>query len=233
MNKEKAILLFESGSKNYRKICQLYNNYKDLEMKGFHVHHKDGNHKNNNPFNLLKCTPKEHAELHKSEQLINWISLQNYAAVKGGKIAGKIAGKNAKKQMFKVWGNYSEEERIERIKNINKASNSEEKNKSRSLKLTGVKKPERTSKYTENWKKSKSIGVWSFREIEKLSANELAREINIPISTVFKWCKFSHKKIGLRQINAYSNIFNINDMNKTFKQIGFDFNQTKQKEILC
>ncbi len=68
---------------NYRKICQEHNGYTDDQMKGMHVHHIDIDHTNNNPENLLLCTPKEHAEFH--PHMKNWISKQHAAAVAGGK----------------------------------------------------------------------------------------------------------------------------------------------------
>jgi hypothetical protein len=36
-------------------------------MKGFDVHHIDGNHNNNDPKNLKLITPKKHSKIHKNE----------------------------------------------------------------------------------------------------------------------------------------------------------------------
>lgn len=116
MNKIDAVRLYESGSPNYRKIYCLFHGIELKDLKGFHIHHIDGNHKNNHPENLLKCTPEEHAKLHEAEGLCEFISLQHYAAVKGGKISG--AKKDTRKQMLKVWANYTEEERKERIDKV-------------------------------------------------------------------------------------------------------------------
>lgn len=35
--------------------------------KGYHIHHKDGNHSNNDPLNLVAITAKEHYDIHFSQ----------------------------------------------------------------------------------------------------------------------------------------------------------------------
>lgn len=52
---------------NYRKICQEYYGYTDQQMLGMDVHHKDGNHSNNDPKNLQLLSPEEHKKIHNHE----------------------------------------------------------------------------------------------------------------------------------------------------------------------
>lgn len=47
---------------DYRSIAK---NHYSVELDGMHVHHKDGNSHNNDPENLVVCTPKEHAQYHR------------------------------------------------------------------------------------------------------------------------------------------------------------------------
>lgn len=47
-------------------------NYTFLNPKEYHVHHKDGNHKNNNQDNLEVLTPEEHWKLHGQEYIQNF-----------------------------------------------------------------------------------------------------------------------------------------------------------------
>ena len=54
---------------NYRKIYEQYFGAKI--PKGYHVHHKDMNHWNNNPLNLEALVPDDHAKKHGF--LNNWI----------------------------------------------------------------------------------------------------------------------------------------------------------------
>jgi hypothetical protein len=49
-------------TKEHRKIWEQFNNA--CIMPGMHIHHIDGNKNNNEPFNLLLCSPVEHYEIH-------------------------------------------------------------------------------------------------------------------------------------------------------------------------
>jgi hypothetical protein len=219
---EKAISLYKNGCSNYRKIYCIYNNIKLKELKGFHIHHIDGNHKNNHPENLLKCTPEEHASFHKKENLCNWISLQNYAAVKGGKIAGKL--KDTSKQMKKVWNSYTEEERRERVEAAASSIRTQKHRDMISRKLKGKKRPLRSESHILNFKKSISIGTWSFKDIKCLSSSDLGRKLNLPIKNVYRWCRYGKQmKVSQKIIDRYPLIFNKTDLKKTYNEKGFIF----------
>lgn len=76
------------NSKLYRKI---YEDHYGPIPKGYHVHHIDGNHENNDPENLMAVTPEEHARLHvemglmwKGGDRTKWIVGASEAGVKGG-----------------------------------------------------------------------------------------------------------------------------------------------------
>lgn len=222
MSKEKALNLYQEGSKDYRKIYSLYHGISLKDLKGFHIHHLDGNHNNNHPDNLLKCTPEEHAEFHKAEGLFNFINLQQYAAKKGGYVAGKK--KDASKQMKKVWEGYTAEQKEQRLINLRSKLCSDEYRKNMSSLLKGKSKPVRKEDHTQNFKVSKSIGMWTFDNKGFLSSWELASALNIPTANAYKWCKTKNcNKITIKLIQKYPQIFNINDLNKTFNEKGFKF----------
>ena len=77
---------------NYRKIWENY--HQACLLPGIHIHHIDGNSHNNNPINLIAVSPDEHAIIHEAEGLGQWISLQYYAAQKGGHAQGNINKNN-------------------------------------------------------------------------------------------------------------------------------------------
>lgn len=67
---------------NYRKIYEEYTGVKI--PKGYHIHHIDGNHNNNDPKNLEMLTPDEHAKKHGF--LNNFIMAQATACEKAIKV---------------------------------------------------------------------------------------------------------------------------------------------------
>ena len=84
----------------YRKV---YEKHYGPIPDGYHIHHIDGNHENDDPTNLMAVTPEEHARLHieagtmyRGADPTTWIS--------GAVAAGKIGGK-------KLWENVDGEER--------------------------------------------------------------------------------------------------------------------------
>ena len=96
-------------SYQYRKIYSASYGISLEDMKGYDVHHIDGNHENNRPENLKLLTPEEHAEIHQHE-FVSWArkgsELGNAAFIERLKTKGptekelayrKILGKRAKK----------------------------------------------------------------------------------------------------------------------------------------
>lgn len=49
----------------HRRIFEKY--YGRKIKPGYHIHHKDGNHANNNPLNLVEITAAEHYDIHKKQ----------------------------------------------------------------------------------------------------------------------------------------------------------------------
>lgn len=70
--------------KEYRRIYEEY--YKAQIPKGYHIHHIDGNHENNDPLNLECLSPADHAQKH--EHMRNFISVSKLASEKGGRAQG-------------------------------------------------------------------------------------------------------------------------------------------------
>ena len=99
------------NSKLYRKIYE--KNFGPIP-EGYHIHHKDGNHSNNEPSNLVAVTPEKHARLHlemglmwKGGDRTRWIVGASEAGIKGGKL---------------VWQRFTAEEKTKRAKLMNNNS---------------------------------------------------------------------------------------------------------------
>jgi hypothetical protein len=71
---------------NYRKIWEEYNQRKI--PKGYHIHHIDGNHDNNDPLNLECLSAEEHWQRHYEQGDIVAI---NGKFIQGASDAGKKA----------------------------------------------------------------------------------------------------------------------------------------------
>lgn len=76
---------------NYRKVWEEFNNEKI--PPGYHIHHIDGNHNNNNPSNLLCVSPEEHWRIHYEQGDI--VALYG-RFIQGASDAGKIGGSKGK-----------------------------------------------------------------------------------------------------------------------------------------
>lgn len=112
----------------YRKIWEEFNNA--CIMPGMHIHHIDGNKYNNDPLNLMICTPKEHYEIHLSQNdyacaMLLWKNfLQNINTINISEIAS-CNMKKIHKTMKDVNPNkYSE---WQRKRSLGKKRNTEQK----------------------------------------------------------------------------------------------------------
>lgn len=89
------------GSKNYRKIYE--NHYKQIPFdehgRSYEIHHIDGNHSNNDPFNLRAVSIKEHYDIHFSQG--DWAACLKIAAKMKftGEELSEIAKKEAARQI--------------------------------------------------------------------------------------------------------------------------------------
>lgn len=72
---------------NYRKLWEIANN--TIIPKGYHIHHIDGNHSNNEISNLICVSPEEHHNIHLSQGDI--VAL-NGKFIQGASKAGKKGG---------------------------------------------------------------------------------------------------------------------------------------------
>jgi len=83
---------------NYRKIWEEHNQQKI--PKGYHIHHIDGNHDNNDPLNLECLSADDHWRRHYEQGDIVAI---NGKFIQGASEAGKKGGANGKGKP-KIWG---------------------------------------------------------------------------------------------------------------------------------
>jgi hypothetical protein len=72
---------------NYRKLWEIANN--TTIPKGYHIHHMDGNHSNNDISNLICVSPEEHHKIHLSQGDIVGL---NGKFIQGASEAGKKGG---------------------------------------------------------------------------------------------------------------------------------------------
>ena len=94
---------------NYRKIWEEYNNRKI--PKGYHIHHIDGDRYNNDPSNLLCCSPEEHWQIHYEQGDIVAI---NGKFVQCANLAGRLGGAKGKGKII------SEEQRNKQSSSMKK-----------------------------------------------------------------------------------------------------------------
>lgn len=74
-------------ARNHRDYRRIYEEHYLVKIpKGYHIHHIDGNHENNDPLNLECLSPADHAQKH--EHMRNFVSVSKLASEKGGRIQG-------------------------------------------------------------------------------------------------------------------------------------------------
>jgi len=117
MDKERAMELYQKGSKSYRRIYQLWTGASDDEISGMHIHHKDHDHSNNHPENLELLTPDEHAKKHGF--INNFVMAQSRAVERAAhpevrkRVAEKIRGENNGSYGISFRDRFSTEEEYE------------------------------------------------------------------------------------------------------------------------
>ncbi len=117
MDKERAMELYNKGSKSYRRIYKLWTGDSDDRMAGMHIHHKDHDHSNNHPENLELLTPDEHAKKHGF--INNFVMAQSTAIERAAhpevrkRVADKIKGENNGSYGISFRSRFSTEEEYE------------------------------------------------------------------------------------------------------------------------
>lgn len=157
MDKERAMELYNKGSKSYRRIYKLWTGVSDEMMAGMHIHHIDHDHSNNHPENLELLTPDQHAMKHGF--INNFVMSQSTAIERAAhpevrkRVAEKIKGRNNGSYGISFRSRFSTEKEYEAfcIKNRRGKNNSQYGNVGR---ITGDKNPMRnlTPEQRDAWR---------------------------------------------------------------------------------
>lgn len=157
MDKERAMELYNKGSKSYRRIYKLWTGASDEMMAGMHIHHIDHDHSNNHPENLELLTPDQHAMKHGF--INNFVMSQSTAIERAAhpevrkRVAEKIKGGNNGSYGISFRSRFSTEKEYEAfcIKNRRGKNNSQYGNVGR---ITGDKNPMRnlTPEQRDAWR---------------------------------------------------------------------------------
>lgn len=139
-------------SSNYRKIWEEFNN--EMIPDGYHIHHIDGNHKNNNPLNLKCLHPDDHYALHLAQ---GDIVAKNGKFIQGASKAGKLGGLKNKGKKRTIEQNNAQSARalkhfIDNIHHCTGRSLSKEHREAISIGTSGEKNPMFGRNHTEESK---------------------------------------------------------------------------------
>lgn len=174
----------DKRSKNYRKIWEEYHNA--CILPGMHVHHRDGNRTNDDPLNLIVCTPEEHAQYHRD---LGHKVLDNFIVVAGnnkGRIPTKehrTAISNAKNGICTIKHTEDSRRKISESMSGRVLSNNHKKSLSKVLK--GKLK---TTKHKENMKKSKLKYEFHIPFGIFICSKELSKISGISRTSIYRRC---------------------------------------------
>jgi hypothetical protein len=119
------------GKRDSREYRRIYSENYGAIPAGYHIHHKDNDHQNNCPSNLVAVTPEEHVRLHieagtmyRGADPTAWISGASEAGKKGGAVLWADVSAEDRSRIMKERGKNSP-------RNAGKKSSTEKKKKIR------------------------------------------------------------------------------------------------------
>jgi hypothetical protein len=149
------VIPMKHGMNDARKVHKIWNEYNPdnlMPEKGFVIHHKDGNHKNNNIDNLQKMTKGDHFSLHNIDRSLSEETKRKLSEVKKGRPQSEIH----KKHLSENHADFSGENHPFYGKHHSKESNEMNRQKHLGKTMTEQQKKEQSIRITKWWADKKA-----------------------------------------------------------------------------